>query len=88
MKKREINEAPRPKVPKPKQFRARTRGESVSEQKTLAQIIEERKKLVKTGYPDSMTDFDYIVCFREWIQQKQQQYESRNYNELLEDLKE
>ena len=83
MKKREINEAPRPKVPKPKQFRARTRGESVSEQKTVVDF------LADLGYENINRDLyrDMITTFKKWLQQKQQQYESRNYNELLEDLK-
>jgi len=60
--------------------------------KTLNQIILERKKLVRTGYPDSMTDFDYIVCFRKWLQQKEtddfggEMSASKFKKELLEEL--
>lgn len=37
---------------------------------TLEQIIKERRKLTKTGYPDCMTEEDYMFCFKEWLQQK------------------
>ena len=42
---------------------------------TLKQIIEERIKLTKTGYPNYMTEDDYILCFKEWLQQKQKESE-------------
>ena len=44
---------------------------------TLKQIIEERRKLTKTGYPDWMTEEDYMFCFKEFLQQKQQNAKDR-----------